>query len=134
MIDRAKKAGLQVDETTPGLLPTKAALDVLAPTHDSREGWSAKDRLTPTIRRICETDIPVTPFERLYRPQGPNGKALKTINEKLHWSVVERFGKDGFTSPEDMVKSRKKAKYAPKNLTPLFAGASQPKPSTPVWT
>ncbi|MES2914375.1 MAG: DUF2235 domain-containing protein [Pseudomonadota bacterium] len=134
MIDRAKKAGLQVDETTPGLLPTQAALDVLAPTHDSREGWSAKDRLTPTIRRVCEADVPVKAFERLYRPQGSNGKPLRTINEKLHWSVVERFGKDAFTSPEDMVKSRKKAKYAPKNLTPLFSGPGQPQPATPVWT
>lgn len=134
MIDRAKAAGLQVDETTPGLLPKPAAINVLGPTHDSRAGWSVKDRLTPTIRSVCEREAKVEFFEKLYRPRGPNGKPLKTINESLHWSVVERFGKQAHTSPDDMVKTRKKTKYAPKNLNPLFGPSGEPLPTTPVWT
>jgi uncharacterized protein (DUF2235 family) len=134
MIDRAKSAGLQVDEATPGLLPKADAINVLGPTHDPREGWSVKDRLTPTIRSVCEQDVAVDLLERLFRPLGPNRKPLKTINESVHWTVAERYGKQGLISPEDMVKSRKKATYAPKNLKPLFDATGAPLPKTKVWT
>lgn len=134
MIDRAKSAGLQVDESTPGLLPQPGAINVLGPTHDPRRGWSVKDRLTPTIRSVCERDIPVELFERLYRPLGPNRKPLPTINEMVHWSVVERFGKPGLISPDDLAKTRKQVSYAPKNLKPLFGAGDNPLPTTRVWT
>ncbi len=133
MVDRAKSAGLQVDETTPGLLPQPAALNILGPTHDPRQGWSVKDRLTPTIRSVCEQNVPVDLLERLYRPLGPNGKPLKTVNEMVHWSVVERYGKLGLISPDDLVKTRKRMNYAPKNLTPLFDSDDQPLPATKIW-
>lgn len=133
MIDRAQSAGLQVDKTTPGLLPSAATLNVMAPTHDPRTGWSAKDRLTPTIRSVCERNVQVDLLERLYRPLGPNGKPLKTINEQVHWSVTERFGKLGWTSPKDLATARKQAKYRPKNLIPLFDAAGKPLPQTQVW-
>ena len=134
MIDRAKSAGLQVDEATTGLLPEPAAINVLGPTHDPREGWSVKDRLTPTIRSVCEKDVAVEFFERLYRPLDKSGKPLKTINEMIHWSVAERFGKLGLTSPDDKVKTRRRAKYAPKNLHPHFDAADKPRPGTKFWT
>lgn len=134
MIDRAKAAGLQVDEDTPGLLPKTAAINVLGPTHDPREGWSAKDRLTPTIRSVSEKDVPVMLWEKLFRPRATNGKPLKTINESVHWSVVERYGKPALTSPKDRVTSRRTAIYQPKNLVPLFDAGDQPLPATPVWT
>lgn len=134
MIDRAKSAGLQVDEVTPGLLPKPATINVLGPTHDPREGWSVKDRLTPTIRSVCEKNVAVDIMERLYRPLGPNGKPVQTINEQVHWTVAERFGKDGLTSPKDKVASRKPARYAPKNLRPLFDAAGVPLAGTKVWT
>lgn len=134
MADRAKSAGLQLDEATPGLLPEPASINVLGPTHDPRQGWSAKDRLTPTIRAVCERDIPVELFERLYRPLGRNRKPLKTINELVHWSVIERYGKLGLISPDDLVKTRKRMTYAPKNLKPLFDAGEQVLPTTPVWT
>jgi uncharacterized protein (DUF2235 family) len=134
MIDRAKAAGLQLDEDTPGLLPTAAALDVLAPTHDPREGWSAKDKLTPTIRSVCEKDVAVKLWEKLFRPRGANGKPLKTINESIHWTAVERYGKSAFTSPKDKVASRKRATYTPKNLTPSFDSSDPPQPTVQVWT
>ncbi|MGL4235296.1 DUF2235 domain-containing protein [Tabrizicola sp.] len=134
MIDRAKAAGLQVDEATPGLLPVAAAINVLGPTHDSRQGWSVKDRLTPTIRSVCELQVQVDLLEKLYRPLGPNGKPLPTINEMVHWSVAERFGKLGLMSPDDKVKTRKQMKYAPKNLKPLFSPAGEPLATTRVWT
>lgn len=133
MIDRAKSAGLQVDETTPGLLPHPATLNVLGPTHDPRQGWSVKDHLTPTIRSVCEQNVAVDLMERLYRPLGPDRKPLKTINEHVHWSVIERFGKLGLISPDDLVKTRKRMTYAPKNLKPLFDAAHQPLPKTRVW-
>jgi uncharacterized protein (DUF2235 family) len=133
MVDRAKAAGLQVDEKTPGLLPVPAAINVLGPTHDPRQGWSVKDRLTPTIRSVCEAEVPVELWEKLYRPRGPNGNALKTINEMVHWSVIERYGKQGLVSPDDMVKTRKKKTYAPKNLRPLFNAGNAPLPTTRVW-
>jgi uncharacterized protein (DUF2235 family) len=133
MIDRAKAAGLQVDEDTPGLLPRAATINVLAPTHDPREGWSVKDRLTPTIRSVCETEAAVDIMERLYRPLGPNGKPVKTINEQVHWTVAERFGKPGLTSPKDKEAGRKSVIYAPKNLRPLFDAAGAPLATTKVW-
>ena len=134
MIDRAKSAGLQVDEATPGLLPSAAALNVLAPTHDPRQGWSVKDRLTPTIRSVCEQNVKVDLLERLYRPLGPTGKPLKTINEMVHWSVVERYGKQGWFSPKDMATARKKVTYRPKALVPLFDASDKPRPLLRVWT
>lgn len=134
MIDRAKSAGLQVDEATPGLLPDAARINVLGPTHDPREGWSIKDRLSPTIRSVCEQDVPVDLLEKLYRPLGPNRKPLRTINEMVHWSVIERYGKLGLISPKDLVKSRKRKHYAPKNLAPLFDTAGALLPTTKVWT
>lgn len=134
MIDRAKTAGLQIDEATPGLLPQAAAINVLGPTHDPRQGWSVKDRLTPTIRSVCEQNVPVAPWERLYRPLGPNSKPLRTINEFVHWSAIERFGKLGLISPDDLVKTRRRMTYAPKNLQPLFDAADQPLPETRVWS
>jgi uncharacterized protein (DUF2235 family) len=133
MIDRAKAAGLQVDEATPGLLPVPKGLNVLGPVHDSRLGWSVKDRLTPTIRSVCEQLVPVDLLEKLYRPLSANGKPLKTINESIHWSVVERFGRDGLTSPRDKARSRGRTRYAPKNLKPLFAADGRPLPTTRVW-
>jgi hypothetical protein len=133
MVDRAKAAGLQVDEATPGLLPEAATLDPLAPSHDSRQGWSVKDRLTPTIRSVCEVDVPVDLLEKLYRPLGPNGKPLRTINESIHSSVVARFGKAALISPEDKVATRKRKRYEPKNLRPLFDTADAPLPATKVW-
>jgi hypothetical protein len=134
MIDRAKSAGLQVDETSPGLLPDAGGLDPLGPVHDSRQGWSVKDRLTPTIRSVCEQPVPVDLLEKLYRPLGPNGKPLRTINEMVHSSVVARFGRDAMISPQDKVSTRKRKAYAPKNLRPLFGAGGQPFATTRVAT
>jgi uncharacterized protein (DUF2235 family) len=133
MIDRAKAAGLQVDEKTPGLLPDPGALNLLGPTHDPRQGWSVKDRLTPTIRSVCEQNVPVDLFEKLYRPRDRTGKTLQTINEMVHSSVVARYGRDALISPQDKIITRKRQAYAPKNLRPLFDAPGQPSGSTPVW-
>ena len=133
MIDRAKSAGLQIDEASPGLLPDAATLDPLGPVHDSRQGWSVKDRLTPTIRSVCEQNVAVDLLEKLYRPRGSNGKPLRTINESVHWSVAARFGRPALISPKDTVASRKRKDYTPKNLRPLFDPANTPLPTTQVW-
>lgn len=125
MASRAMSRGLSLDLETAGLVPKSAELDPLSPTHDPRTGWSAKDRLTPTLRCVCEKNVDTTIFEKLYRPMAEDGKFLPTINERIHDSVVARFGRVALHSPEDLKTKRRKATYLPKNLAPLFDGNGQ---------
>jgi uncharacterized protein (DUF2235 family) len=129
MAKRAELNGLKLDWNG-GLLPDPAVLDPLAPMHDSRAGWSSKDRLTPTIRRVLEKDAKVSLFERLYAPRDSDGNILPTINESLHISVTRRFGAEGLVSQNDDDGSRVSETYSPKNLTMIFNGPDQPKKST----
>jgi uncharacterized protein (DUF2235 family) len=133
MIDRAKSQGLQVDEEAPGLLPTLGEAEPRAPMHESRTGWSSLDRLKPTIRRIAERDVRVTPFERLYRPLGSGGKPLRTINESIHPSVTARWGRKIGILPHDEAGKGKTEGYGPKNLRPFFDQAGAVRPDTPLW-
>jgi uncharacterized protein (DUF2235 family) len=111
MAEKAEASGLAIDFS---VLPDKAKLDPHAPRHDSREGWSAKDRLTPTIRCIGGRIFNVTFYERLYAPVDDNGNLLPTINESIHPSVFDRLDQD------DMVAKGKgfaaEGTYAPRNL------------------
>jgi len=94
----------------------------LASRHDPRQGWSAKDRLTPTYRCVCEKMFDVSPFEALYRPLGDDGKPLPTIGEAINSSVVARFQKPARTSDDDATGTASMQVYQPKNLKPLFDG------------
>jgi uncharacterized protein (DUF2235 family) len=112
MADKAIEAGLVLDDE---VLPKSDALDPLAPQHDSRQGWSRKDRLTPTYRRVCEADISVSFGERLYVPQ-EDGRVLWTVNESIHPCVWERYGrKIEIRGPEVC----EQAVYEPPTLAPL---------------
>jgi uncharacterized protein (DUF2235 family) len=125
---RAEAQGLQLDWTS-GALPSRdGPLDALAPVHESRDGFSAKDRLTPTIRRVCELNADVELWEKLYMPRDDKGKVLPTINEYLHSSVVERYGKDdALMSVDDKPNKFKRKTYAPKNLKPAFTAQGKVK-------
>ncbi|HVJ34051.1 MAG TPA: DUF2235 domain-containing protein [Terriglobia bacterium] len=121
MAKKAEADGLAIDWS---VLPDAAILDPLASQHDPRQGWSAKDRLTPTFRCVCETMFNVSPFEALYRPLGGDGKPLPTINEALHSSVVARFGKPARFSDNDIPGKFATGAYRSRNLVPLFNGSA----------
>ncbi|MET1028054.1 MAG: DUF2235 domain-containing protein [Dongiaceae bacterium] len=117
MAQKAGEEGLAMDWS---VLPDPQKLDPLAPQHDARQGWSVKDRLTPTFRQICQTPFHVGLNETLYQPQDENGKPLSTINEALHQSVLARFGHQARFSTDDAQRSSEASLYAPRNLAPLF--------------
>jgi uncharacterized protein (DUF2235 family) len=119
MAKKAEADGLAIDWKA---LPDPAQLDPLASQHDPRQGWSAKDRLTPTYRCICEKMFEVSPFEALYRPLGDDGKPLPTIGEAINSSVVARFSKPARASDDDAAGKASMQVYQPKNLKPLFDG------------
>jgi Uncharacterized alpha/beta hydrolase domain (DUF2235) len=121
MAKRAAAAGLQLDWTSGALPAEDATLNVLADIHDSRAGFAALDRLTPTIRRVLEQNVKVELWEKLYVPLGPKKQKLKTINESLHESVVQRYGKlDSLLSTDDKPGKSKRQAYTPLNLKPAF--------------
>ncbi len=115
MAEEAEKAGLQLDWAA--LLPEgREALDPLAPQHESRHGWSYKDRFTPTFREVCGREAPVAFWETLYIPRDRDGRRLPTIHEGLHPSLRLRYGQrvrlidDGGAGQQ--------IEYRPKNLVP----------------
>ena len=115
MAERAQSCGLHVDF---GLLPRKAALNPLAALHDSRKllSYSVLDLLRPTLRSICETTFHAALNEKAYWPQNEHGERLRTVAERLHRSVVDRFGKEGAVPGGTTV-------YRPKNLEPAVTKA-----------
>ncbi|MDM9629069.1 DUF2235 domain-containing protein [Rhizobium sp. S152] len=118
MARMAEKCGLVIDWST---LPQ--GLDTISPRHDSRTSWSGKDRLTPTIRQVCETPIHVDFYETLYRPRNGAGAPVATINEYLHASLVERYGRQSNVSADDNSATRSQETYNPRNLAPFFTKA-----------
>ncbi len=137
MAQEAQKAGLALD-WGPCCLPDPAAADALSPRHNSSSGAFLYNRVLPTVRRVCERDVHVPLFQTLYVPTGDDGKPLKTVNERLHHSVLSRFGKAdalGYSGdpPVPEVKADQQWEaYNPINLTPLFADGGQPPSSIVV--
>jgi hypothetical protein len=130
MAKRAELQGLQLDWTSGALPPKEEPLSVLAPIHESRDGFSTKDRLTPTIRQVCELKVNVALWEKLYAPRDGKGKILRTINEYVHQSVIERYGKlDALLSLGDKPGKDQRRTYKPDNLAPAFTAAGQLKPN-----
>ena len=133
MAKRAEAQGLKLDWDAGALPAYDAPLNPLADVHESREGYSNKDKFSPTIRRICELNAKVELWEKLYFPTNEKGKALKTINESLHESVVQRFGNvDALLSKGDKPGKSKRYNYAPINLKPAFAAIGKVKPDVKV--
>ncbi len=117
MAEKAKEAGLRLDDA---MLPKISQDTHLSPHHESRQGWSLKDRLTPTYRRVCQTSFNVRPNERLYYPVDDDGAELPTINESLHPSVIQRYRKPARFLAEDNEDEGQVQRYEPKNLQPLL--------------
>jgi uncharacterized protein (DUF2235 family) len=119
MAEEAAKAGLELDFT---MLPQppQDALDPCAPQHESRQRWSRKDRLTPTIRQVMGRAPDVGALERLYSPMDTEGRPLVPINEGLHPSVGQRFGKQVRLLAGDDDPEGEAMTYRPKNLLPIL--------------
>jgi Uncharacterized alpha/beta hydrolase domain (DUF2235) len=113
MADQATECGLKLDAS---MLPAPPTLDPLAPLHESRSWFAIKDRFTPSIRCVCETPVDVAYNERLYRPIDARGRPLPTINESIHKSVADRYGKEAFVSDNDRRRTRERELYEPRNL------------------
>jgi hypothetical protein len=113
MADQATECGLKLD---PSMLPAQQMLDPLAPLHESRSWFAIKDRFTPSVRCVCETPVDVAFNERLYRPIDGQGRPLPTINESIHDSVADRYGKEAFVSDNDRRRTRERELYEPRNL------------------
>ncbi len=114
MAEEAEAAGLVLDWS---MLPDPARLDPLAAQHDSRQGLSAKDRLTPTYRRVGEIDCEVGLLARLYVPR-KGKRVLRTVNERIHPSVWQRNGRPVETIRGSGRRDRSTAPHAPINLAP----------------
>jgi uncharacterized protein (DUF2235 family) len=120
MAEQARSCGLKLDEA---MLPDASALNPLATRHEARTSWSAKDLLTPTIRRVCGVNVPVAAFERLYFPMSKQGKPIPTIGEAIHHSVLERLAAGRSELVDGRPSSR--ARYRPKNLEGLVGANSE---------
>ena len=71
--------------------------------------------------------IEVSAFERLYAPLDMSGNRLKTINERLHRSVAERYGKSAPVCVTDSTGECEPTIYQPRNLASVFpSGALGP--------
>lgn len=121
MAEEAEAAGLRLDwDMLPppdGRPPVDAAL---APQHESRLNWSRKDRLTPTIRQVMGAEPEIGVLERLYRPMDKEGRPLKAINEDLHPSVRDRFGRQVLLLANDEDRDGEPMAYRSRNLLPLL--------------
>jgi uncharacterized protein (DUF2235 family) len=115
MAQKAQARGLVLDWS---VLPDPAALLDDAPQHESRDGLSSKDLLTPTYRQVKGHEAPVSFYERLYRPQTADGSQPVPINETIDEAVFRRRGKtvDLLDDDDKVIRSMP---YAPKNLVGL---------------
>jgi uncharacterized protein (DUF2235 family) len=118
MAKKAESDGLALDWTC---LPDPVNLQNLAPSHNSSSGLFSDDRFSPTFREVLQKPFEVSAFERLYAPLDANGNRLKTINEKVHGSVVSRYRKSASICSVDKDGTCDSALYQPFNLSPLFA-------------
>lgn len=118
MAQKAQADGLVLDWK---LLPDPAALQDLGASHDSSVGLYVADHLRPTFREVLRKPFAVSLLERFSTPQDPNGHPLQTINEKLHGSVVNRYGRPASICLDDAEGRCASVAYQPPNLKPLFA-------------
>lgn len=118
MAEEAVKTGLQLDTA---MLPDRQSLDACARQHESRQSWSRKDLLTPTIRQVMGGEPKLGLLERLYRSMDNEGRLLTPINESLHPSVGKRFGAPILRLDGDDEASEEQLSYEPKNLAHLFS-------------
>jgi hypothetical protein len=119
MADKARAAGLVLDQD---MLPRSADLDALAPRHDSSAGLFAFNRIMPTVRAVCGQVFEVPFNQKLYLPTDENRRRLPVINELVHRSVLDRWGKTCGVFDHDEGDQHSKA-YRPANVAALLAEA-----------
>lgn len=113
MAGEAMAAGLQLDLAC---LPAAAALDPLAPQHESRTGIWLKDFATPTIRMVKGHAAEVGLFAGLYQPLDARRNPLVPIGEEIHASVAARRGRLVRTITDETTGEGEEGLYAPVNL------------------
>ena len=118
MTKRAEAAGLAIDWSC---LPSQT--DAIAPAHNSSSGLFALDHFRPTLREIGGRACEVAFNESLYSPIDEKGQSLRPINEGVHQSVIDRYGKQVQLRPNDDDGKGSVATYQPKTLGPFFAGS-----------
>jgi uncharacterized protein (DUF2235 family) len=116
MARKAAAAGLAIDWSC---LP-QGQLNAAAPAHDSSSGLFALDHFRPTLRRIGERPCETAFNESLYVSQDENGRPVRAINEAVHRSVIERYGKAAQLCTNDETGTCSTATYQPKTLQPYF--------------
>jgi hypothetical protein len=137
MAKNAEQEGLALDWSC---LPDPNKLDPLAPTHDSRTLVFAADRIRPTWRVMLAPlgggAFDPSLFDHLrdhvYAPVDEAGKPLAVIDESIHASVVQRFGKTALACSDDATGDSRREDWRPKNLTPFFDDKGVLKPGLPV--
>jgi len=117
MARQAEATGLALDWSC---LPDPGKLNVIAPSHDSSSGLFALDHYHPTLREIGMTKCSVKLNESLYEAIDESGKPVKTINEKIHSSVISRFGKQAQLCTNDDNGTCTASAYGPETLAPFF--------------
>lgn len=142
MVRKAEAAGLVFDrrQLPPLLPPTSAGKSAayLARHHDSNVGLYAANALRPLYRTLLgrvppEDALPtgaLVAAERDWR-----GNPRPGINEKLHVSLLERWGEkfgapDALETPDRAYQTR----YRPANLLPFFGQGGSLADGTPVDT
>jgi Uncharacterized alpha/beta hydrolase domain (DUF2235) len=101
-------------------LPDHQTLAPTAPSHDSSSGFFALDGYRPTYRVIGGKAFSTAFNEVLYTAVDENNHPVQTINERVHRSVVNRYGKPAQACSDDDKGVCAIAPYSPKNLAPLF--------------
>ena len=137
MAKKAEEEGLALDWSC---LPDPNNLDPLAPNHDSRTLVFAADRIRPTWRVILaqlgggsfDESLLDHLRDHIYAPVDEHGKPLAAINELIHASVVQRYGKTALACADDATGDSRQEDWRPKNLTPFFDGNGALKPGIPV--
>ena len=115
MTKRAEAAGLVIDWTC---LPSQT--HPTAPAHNSSSGLFALDHFRPTLREIGGRACDVAFNESLYSARDENGQPIQTINEAVHRSVIERYGKPAQLCSNEDDGSCSTLTYKPKTLGPFF--------------
>ncbi len=114
MAEEAQAAGLQLDFTM--LPPATAALDPLAPQHDSR--WRIARHLPPRYRAVLDRLPALRRWESLAQPRDAQGRVLQPINESLHPSVAARYGLPVTRLKGGRDQVGAEITYRPRNLVP----------------
>ena len=117
MTTSAEATGLAIDWAC---LPSKT--DATAPAHNSSSGLFALDHFRPTLREIGGRACAVAFNESLYSAIDEEGQPVQTINEGVHRSVIDRYGKMAKVVSNDDDGKGPVVMYKPKTLQPFFTG------------